>query len=164
MDLIVRSWDVLQNALQKKRTTGRTWHHSFCQFLSCLLPETQKLSIRRKTNFLFSGFVRDGVEKLFEIIDNKESLAKRICSTNPQIFAEILLAVEAEYALTISDFMMRRVPLIFAPCQGLDCVETAAMFMGEILGWSPDRVDEEIVTYRREVDSKFRKTFNSPPN
>jgi len=84
-------------------------------------------------------------------VKNDERLGKRVCETNLDILAEVVHAVEKESALTLSDFMLRRSLIGFRQCEGLDCCETVAKKMGEILGWSDDQVSTQIRAYEKEI-------------
>jgi glycerol-3-phosphate dehydrogenase len=61
-------------------------------------------------------------------------------------------AIERELATTLCDFMIRRTQIFFKDYdQGLGVVEKVADHMGELLGWSRERVEREVATYRAEV-------------
>ncbi|MDA4131329.1 MAG: hypothetical protein OK457_11210, partial [Thaumarchaeota archaeon] len=94
------------------------------------------------------------------LIEKDHSLMEKICQFNPQVLAEVVLSVEKEFALTVSDFMMRRVPLVFSECRGLDCVGSVATKMGQLLGWDEPRVQKEIISYKEEVRSQFSIASN----
>ena len=90
-------------------------------------------------------------KEVLNYVKNDERLGKRICETNLGIMAEVVHAVEKESALTLSDFMLRRSLIGFRQCEGLDCCETVAKKMGEILGWSDDQVSTQIRAYEKEI-------------
>jgi glycerol-3-phosphate dehydrogenase len=67
----------------------------------------------------------------------------------PALRGEVLLAVEKEMALTLTDFMDRRAALLlFSPNFGLAGAEAAADIMAEALGWDADRRATELTQYR----------------
>jgi glycerol-3-phosphate dehydrogenase len=67
----------------------------------------------------------------------------------PALRGEVLLAVEREMALTLTDFMDRRAALLlFSPDFGLAGAEAAADIMAEELGWDADRKLKELAQYR----------------
>ena len=77
----------------------------------------------------------------------------------PVIKAQALYAVEDEMALTLEDFMSRRVDLLhFNQQPGLDRV--AAKTMGKALGWSRARRRAEIKRYRQTVKEMFHFKSN----
>ncbi len=48
--------------------------------------------------------------------------------------------------------MMRRTEIAFSSCRGLDCVETVARSMGDLLNWTEESIQSQIETYKMEVD------------
>ena len=68
----------------------------------------------------------------------------------PALRGEVLLAVETEMALTLTDFMDRRAALLlFSPDFGLAGAEAAADIMAEALGWDATRRARDLVEYRQ---------------
>jgi glycerol-3-phosphate dehydrogenase len=71
----------------------------------------------------------------------------------PMLRAEVVYAVEEEMALTLADFMCRRVDLMhFDRKHGLAVVERVAAIMGRLLGWSRRHRRTEIGRYRQAVE------------
>ena len=61
-------------------------------------------------------------------------------------------AIKRELATTVCDFMIRRTQIFFKDYdQGLGVVDKVAEHMGELLGWSRERIAHEVETYRAEV-------------
>jgi glycerol-3-phosphate dehydrogenase len=96
-------------------------------------------------------------------------LKARLCPTNPDIRAQLVHAVEQERAETLQDFLLRRTGIGTSACQGRDCCESIARWMGELKGWDGARVDREIREYLDEValGERFREepaagTVSSP--
>ncbi|MEM4311213.1 MAG: glycerol-3-phosphate dehydrogenase/oxidase [Nitrososphaerales archaeon] len=90
--------------------------------------------------------------RIIDIIIKKPKLKERICKHNLDIMAQVFLAVRDELALTVSDFMFRRVPIAYSECQGLDGLEKVVSYMGEILSWDDEKIKEEISSYKKEVE------------
>ncbi len=78
-------------------------------------------------------------------------LKERLCRHNPEIRAQLLYALEHERAETLRDFLLRRIGIGTSRCQGRDCCEAIARWMGEIRGWSPERTQQEIEAYLAEI-------------
>jgi glycerol-3-phosphate dehydrogenase len=70
----------------------------------------------------------------------------------PDIAAQVVFAVRHERCVRLSDFLRRRTLLGATADQGLDAALPAATLMGAELGWSTQRIDEEVDGYRRDVD------------
>jgi glycerol-3-phosphate dehydrogenase len=84
------------------------------------------------------------------------SLAAPLCPHHHGVAAEVVHAVQKEWALTIGDALLRRTALGLGPCQGLDCVDAVADLMGGLLGWDADRRASEIDAYCREIEPMRR--------
>ncbi|MES1164367.1 MAG: glycerol-3-phosphate dehydrogenase C-terminal domain-containing protein, partial [Verrucomicrobiota bacterium] len=83
---------------------------------------------------------------------NLPELAGRIHPGLPYLWAEVLHAARFEQARTLTDVLVRRVPLFRdAADQGLAAAERAAVLVGAELGWSPQRRDAEVAGYRDAV-------------
>ncbi len=78
-------------------------------------------------------------------------LKGRLCKENPDIRAQLVHAVEHESAETLADFMLRRTGIGTSPCLGKDCCEQIAAWMGDLKGWSRERIDREIRDYLDEI-------------
>lgn len=78
-------------------------------------------------------------------------LRRRLCDRNPDIRAQLRFAVEQERTETLADFLLRRTGIGTSPCLGRDCCERIALEMGQLKGWSPERVDREIGEYLDEI-------------
>jgi len=71
------------------------------------------------------------------------------------IAAEVVYAFEHELADTLPDCLLRRTMVGLNSTCGLNAVEPAATIARDYLGWSKDRVAEEISSYRKYV-ARFR--------
>jgi glycerol-3-phosphate dehydrogenase len=70
--------------------------------------------------------------------------------------AEVVHAVQSEWAQTLGDVLLRRNALGLSACQALDCVDRVTDRMGAMLGWDQARRHEEVEAYRREVEPMRR--------
>ena len=68
------------------------------------------------------------------------------------IAAELVFAVDAELAVTLTDVMARRVLLAFQPGHGRSCLRRAADVLGAHLGWDKARREREIDEYETWLD------------
>lgn len=85
------------------------------------------------------------------------SAAERLDPELPLLFAQVDEAVEVEFARTLDDVLTRRVPLVLrARDQGLAVAPKVAARMAARLGWSPERVTQELEAYRAVVASSRR--------
>jgi glycerol-3-phosphate dehydrogenase len=80
----------------------------------------------------------------------------RLCPENPEILAQLHLAVEEEMAVSLQDVLLRRTGIGTSRCQGLDCAETIGRRMAELCGWSSRRLGAELEAYGAHVDRSQR--------
>jgi glycerol-3-phosphate dehydrogenase len=94
-----------------------------------------------------------------EVVDRVRqdpSGAARICPHNPDIAAQVGVAVEREWAVTLADLLLRRTGIGTSACLGLDCAEHAAGLMGRAAGWDNDRQAREVAAYRQLMECRHR--------
>ncbi len=82
--------------------------------------------------------------------------AERLCPQNPDIVAQLHLAVQDELAVSLQDFLLRRTGIGTSACQGLDCAELIGQRMRDLVGWSVRRLDAELEAYRMHVARTHR--------
>ena len=89
------------------------------------------------------------------LVEQNSSLGRRLCRGSPFILAEVVYAARAEAAVTLSDVLLRRVPIGLTACQGLDCAETAAAWLRSELGWSEAQTREQVEAYTAEIGDLY---------
>jgi glycerol-3-phosphate dehydrogenase len=80
------------------------------------------------------------------------ALAERFDPASSAIAAELYLAVEEEFALTLTDIFARRVLLAFEPGHGLGGLERAAEIVAPLLAWKAKDKKASIAEYRKWLD------------
>jgi glycerol-3-phosphate dehydrogenase len=101
---------------------------------------------------LYGGRARE----VLDLTRGDPSLASPLCPHHRGIEAEIVHAVQNEWAQTLGDVLLRRNALGLSACQALDCVDRVADRIGAVLGWDQERRRKEIEAYRREVEPMRR--------
>jgi glycerol-3-phosphate dehydrogenase len=101
---------------------------------------------------LYGGRARE----VLDVARADPALASPLCAHHRGIAAEVVHAVQNEWALTLGDVLLRRNALGLSACQALDCVDRVADRMGAVLGWDQDRRRVEVEAYRREVEPMRR--------
>jgi glycerol-3-phosphate dehydrogenase len=94
--------------------------------------------------------------EVLDLARSDASLASPLCPHHRGIEAEIVHAVQNEWAQTLGDVLLRRNALGLSACQALDCVDRVADRIGTVLGWDQERRRKEIEAYRREVEPMRR--------
>lgn len=82
-------------------------------------------------------------------------LLQPIAPQTDVIGAEIVHAVQREFAETLGDILMRRTMASLAPDMAIGVDEAAAAIAGRSLGWSEERVRKEVADYRASL-RRFR--------
>ena len=95
--------------------------------------------------------------QICEEMDYDPQLRERISENRPYVYAEIDHFIKHEKAITLNDIMLRRTQLQLSEFQGLDCVERVAKRMARVLGWSSEKMNEEISIYKNSLAWKPEK-------
>ncbi|RXZ51664.1 glycerol-3-phosphate dehydrogenase [Agromyces binzhouensis] len=110
-----------------------------------------------------SGLPTDTAERLLglygvraarvaELATAEPGLGERFDPDSPAIAAELVMAVEEEFAQTLTDVFARRSLLAFEPSHGLRGAARAAEILGERLGWDADERRAQVAGYERWLD------------
>ncbi len=93
-----------------------------------------------------------GAARVLELVEEDPGLGERIVPELPYLRAEAPYAVEHEMALTLTDFMARRVRIIREdPDQGLARAAEVARLMARYLGWSRAETAAQVRAYEQQV-------------
>lgn len=84
---------------------------------------------------------------LLRRIEQNSRLGERLSELYPDVRAQVVHAVETEFARTAGDFLMRRSMLTFTADQGKAALPNVVEIMGELLGWNADRKATETEDY-----------------
>ena len=91
------------------------------------------------------------VSLLLDLIEKDASLAKVFDAETGALSAEVVFAFTHELATTLGDCLLRRTMVGLNSSRGLAAVEPAGAIARRYLGWPEDRVEQEIIAYRKEV-------------
>jgi glycerol-3-phosphate dehydrogenase len=86
-----------------------------------------------------------------------DRLRTPLCSHSDHIVAEAVEAVNYEYAITLGDILLRRVPVCLGACWSGSCSREAAGKVGAALSWDERRIQSELGGLEEE-----RKQFLHP--
>jgi glycerol-3-phosphate dehydrogenase len=92
--------------------------------------------------------------RIFALARHTPSLARPVATDTPVIGAELVYAARHECALTLEDAVVRRTGLGAAGHPGEDAARACAEIMASELGWTPERIEDELRALRSvyEVD------------
>jgi glycerol-3-phosphate dehydrogenase len=94
--------------------------------------------------------------KVLELARKLPDGAETLCPGNPEIVAQLHYALSEEMTVSLQDFLLRRTGIGESRCQGLDCAEGIGRRMGELLGWTPRRLEAELGAWERHVRQSRR--------
>ena len=84
-----------------------------------------------------------------------------ICPHSSHIVAEVVEAYRHEYAVTLADVLLRRVPVAFAPCWSESCSREAALRIGAVMGWNDHDLGSNLEAFETERQSFMRRPARS---
>jgi glycerol-3-phosphate dehydrogenase len=80
-----------------------------------------------------------------------------ICPHTCHVIAEVVEAYRREWAVTLADVLLRRVPVALGPCWSEACSRDAAVRIGTVMGWNEHTVRTNLEAFESE-----RATFLHP--
>jgi glycerol-3-phosphate dehydrogenase len=81
-----------------------------------------------------------------------------ICPHSSHIVAEVVEAYRREFAVTLGDVLLRRVPVALGPCWSESCSREAALRVSAVLGWKDQAMGANLEALEME-----RSAFLRPP-
>jgi glycerol-3-phosphate dehydrogenase len=89
---------------------------------------------------------------VLNLVDRDRTLGEPIMEGRPEVWAEVVHAVEREMAARLTDVLIRRLHLFYEdPAHGNTVSPVVAARLAELLGWDDTRRDEEVANYTAEV-------------
>jgi glycerol-3-phosphate dehydrogenase len=73
-----------------------------------------------------------------------------ICPHSSHIVAEVVEAYRREYAVTLADVLLRRVPVALGACWSESCSREAALRIGAVLGWNQQDLGSNLEAFETE--------------
>ena len=80
-----------------------------------------------------------------------------ICPHTSHIVAEVVEAYRREYAVSLADVLLRRVPVAFSPCWSESCSREAALRIGAVLGWNDHDLGSNMEAFETERSAFLRR-------
>ena len=79
-----------------------------------------------------------------------------ICPHTSHVIAEVVEAYRREFALTLGDVLLRRVPVALGACWSESCSREAALRIGAVLGWNQHTMGANLEAFEVERDAFLR--------
>jgi len=73
-----------------------------------------------------------------------------VCPHTSHIVAEVVEAFRKEFAVTLGDALLRRVPVALGACWSESCSREAALRIGAVLGWNEQALGENLESFETE--------------
>jgi len=80
-----------------------------------------------------------------------------ICPHTPHIVAEVVEAFRQEYAVSLADVLLRRVPIALGACWSESCSREAALRIGAVMGWSEQEFGANLEAFETERSAFLQK-------
>jgi glycerol-3-phosphate dehydrogenase len=81
-----------------------------------------------------------------------------ICPHTSHIVAEVVEAYRREYAVSLADVLLRRVPVAFSACWSESCSREAALRIGAVLGWNDHDLGSNLEAFETERSAFLRRS------
>jgi glycerol-3-phosphate dehydrogenase len=125
-----------------------------------LWPRGQALGLDRE-QAAHLGLVYGALgQEVLDLVERDRTLNARLAPDHPAILAELVRAVQAEWAVTLADFLLRRSDLGLRADQALGSLEAIAARMAELMGWDATAREAALAAYRAEIAPMRR--FSTP--
>jgi len=85
-----------------------------------------------------------------------------VCPHTSHIVAEVVEAYRREFAVSMGDVLLRRVPVALGPCWSESCSREAALRIGAVLGWDDQAIGANLESFEMERAAFLRRpTLNT---
>src|SRR5689334_5977175 len=91
-----------------------------------------------------------------------ERLREPLCQHSCHLVAEAVEAVPHEFAVTLGDILLRRVPVALGVCWQEECSREAAEKIGRALGWDKQRIYMELLRLEEEREQFLHPRAGRP--
>ena len=80
-----------------------------------------------------------------------------ICPHSSHIVAEVVEAYRKEFAVSLADVLLRRVPVALGPCWTESCSREAALRIGAVMGWNEHEFGAQLEAFEVERTAFLQK-------
>jgi glycerol-3-phosphate dehydrogenase len=80
-----------------------------------------------------------------------------ICPHSSHIVAEVVEAYRKEFAVTLADVLLRRIPVALGACWSESCSREAALRIGAVLGWNEQDLGSNLEAFETERTAFLKK-------
>jgi len=80
-----------------------------------------------------------------------------VCPHSSHIVAEVVEAYRKEFAITLGDVLLRRVPVALGACWSESCSREAALRIGAVMGWNEQALGANLESFETERTAFLKK-------
>jgi glycerol-3-phosphate dehydrogenase len=95
--------------------------------------------------------------RVFNLIQQNDAYREPICPHSDHLVGEAVYAARHEFAVTLADILLRRVPVALGPCWSEECTRIAGENIGRALHWSPEQIAIQADDFQEEYERFLRK-------
>jgi glycerol-3-phosphate dehydrogenase len=95
--------------------------------------------------------------QIIQLARTNPEMRATICPHSHHIVAEAADALRSEFAVSLADVLLRRVPVAFSACWSEECSHTAAGRIAAAVGWDEKRRRTELEAFETEFHGFLRK-------
>ena len=125
-----------------------------------IVSRAESLGVARASGEHLACLYGACADAVLDLVTADRALAATVCEHAPDIAAQLVHAVQGEWAVTLGDALLRRTTLGLAACQALHCLEQVAQVVGRAHGWSDAERDRQAAAYRAELAPM--RVFSTP--
>jgi glycerol-3-phosphate dehydrogenase len=104
-----------------------------------------------------TGLFGHAAPSVFNVIQLDHAYREPICPHADHLVGEAVYAARNEFAVTLADILLRRVPVALGPCWSEECTRIAAQNIGAALHWTPERIAIQAGAFEEEYGRFLRK-------
>ncbi|WP_373533572.1 glycerol-3-phosphate dehydrogenase/oxidase [Vampirovibrio sp.] len=93
-------------------------------------------------------------EQVLALTEENLNWRQPVAERQHDILAQVIYAVRAQMALTVSDVMLRRIGCGLDADAGFNALEPVARCMGAELGWDESKIQQEMAIYRHFIQAR----------
>jgi glycerol-3-phosphate dehydrogenase len=95
-----------------------------------------------------------------QLARSNPAMRAALCPHTEHIVAEAVDAIQHEFAVTLGDVLLRRVPVSLGGCWSTECSEIAAHKIASALGWSDAQMKQQLENFEAERSAFLSKPSN----
>jgi glycerol-3-phosphate dehydrogenase len=87
-----------------------------------------------------------------------------VCPHSSHIVAEVVEAYRKEFAVTLGDVLLRRVPVALGACWSESCSREAALRIGAVMGWNDQALGSNLESFEMERCAFMKRPSRGAPS